>query len=156
MLASIKEFFSQVIEPGTRNEADGGKALQVATAALLLEMMRMDDRIVEAERAAIAETLRKEFGLDAQQVETLVALAQEEAQQASDYYQFTSLINKACDAGQKIRIVENMWRVAMADGHLDAHELHLMRKIADLLYVGHADYVAAKARARESAGLPAA
>lgn len=155
MLASIKEFFSQAIEPGTRNEADSGKALQIATAALLLEMMRMDDRIAEEERAAIAETLRKQFGLDAQQVETLVELAREEAHQASDYYQFTSLINKACDAGQKIRIVENLWRVAMADGYLDAHELHLMRKIADLLYVGHADYVAAKARARESANLPA-
>jgi uncharacterized tellurite resistance protein B-like protein len=156
MLASIKEFFSQVIEPGTRNDADNGKALQVATAALLLEMMRMDERIVEAERDAVADTLRREFGLDAQQVETLVALAREEACQASDYYQFTSLINKTCDAAQKIRIVENLWRVAMADGHLDAHELHLMRKITDLLHIGHGDSVAAKARAREAAGLPAA
>jgi uncharacterized tellurite resistance protein B-like protein len=43
----------------------------------------------------------------------------------------------------------------MADGHLDAHELHLMRKIADLLYIGHADYVAAKQRARVAARLPA-
>jgi uncharacterized tellurite resistance protein B-like protein len=156
MLTSIKEFFSQFIEPGTRNEADRGKALQVATAALLLEMMRMDDRIVEEERCAITETLRQQFGLDAAQVETLVALAGEEAHQASDYYQFTSLINKSCDAGQKVGIIENMWRVAMVDGHLDAHELHLMRKIADLLYVGHADYIAAKARAREATNLPAA
>jgi uncharacterized tellurite resistance protein B-like protein len=45
--------------------------------------------------------------------------------------------------------------VAMADGHLDGDELHLMRKLADLLYVGHADYIAAKQRAREAAGLPA-
>ncbi len=156
MLTSINEFFSQFIEPGTRNEADRGKALQIATAALLLEMMRMDDRIVEEERGAITETLRQQFGLDAAQVETLVALAGEEARQASDYYQFTSLINKSCDAGQKVSIIENMWRVAMVDGHLDAHELHLMRKIADLLYVGHADYIAAKARARVSANLPAA
>ena len=155
MLAGIKDFFGQFIEPATRNEADAEKALQIATAALLLEMMRMDDRIAEAERHAVAETLRRQFGLDAGQVETLVALAGEEARQASDYYQFTSLINKSCDAGQKVRIVENMWRIAMIDGHLDAHELHLMRKIADLLYIGHADYVAAKARARESAGLPA-
>jgi uncharacterized tellurite resistance protein B-like protein len=156
MLTSIKEFFNQFIEPGTHNEADRGKALQIATAALLLEMMRMDDRIIEEERSAITETLRQQFGLDAAQVETLVALAGEEARQASDYYQFTSLINKSCDAGQKVSIIENMWRVAMVDGHLDAHELHLMRKIADLLYIGHADYIAAKARARESTNLPAA
>ena len=86
---------------------------------------------------------------------TLLDLAEQEARQASVYYQFTSLINKTCSADQKIRIIENMWQVAMADGHLDAHELHLMRKIADLLYVGHADYVAAKQRARQKTALPA-
>jgi uncharacterized tellurite resistance protein B-like protein len=156
MIASIKEFFSQVIEPGTRQNApDSEHALQVATAALLLEMMRMDEHIAEEERAAIAVTLRREFGLDASEFDTLIALAEQEARQAHDYYQFTSLINKSCDATQKIRIVENLWHVAMADGHLDAHELHLMRKIADLLYVGHADYVAAKQRARATANLPA-
>ena len=154
MIASIKEFFSQFIEPGTQPTAAGGEqALQIATAALLLEMMRMDDHIAAAEQAAVATVLRQQFGLDAAQLDTLIALAAQEADQASGYYQFTSLINKSCDAAQKIRIVENLWRVAFADGHLDAHELHLMRKIADLLHVGHADYVAAKQRARDVAGV---
>ncbi|MFZ4535004.1 TerB family tellurite resistance protein [Propionivibrio sp.] len=157
MIASIKGFFSQFIEPGTSQSAAGSeKALQIATAALLLEMMRMDDHIAVEERNSIVATLRQQFGLDAEQLETLLGLAEQEAGQASGYYQFTSLINKACNAEQKIRIIENMWQVAMADGHLDAHELHLMRKIADLLYVGHADYVAAKQRARQSANLPPA
>lgn len=155
MIAAIKEFFGQFIEPGTRqDEIRSEHALQIATAALLLEMMRMDDRIADAERDAIATTLRQQFGLDAGQLDTLLALAEQEARQAHDYYQFTALINKTCSAAQKIRIVENLWRVAMADGHLDAHELHLMRKIADLLHVGRADYVAAKQRARAAANLP--
>lgn len=154
MIRSIKEFFSQFIEPGARQAEGGGEhALQIATAALLLEMMRMDEHIADEERIAIAAALRLQFGLDPVQLDTLIALAEQEAHQASDYYQFTSLINKTCDAAQKIRIVENLWRVAMSDSHLDAHELHLMRKIADLLYVGHADYVAAKQRAREATGL---
>jgi uncharacterized tellurite resistance protein B-like protein len=157
MIASIKQFFDQFIMPDTRKTpADGEQALQVAAAALLLEVMRMDDRIADEERAAIATTLRRQFGLDSAQLHTLIALAEREAHQASDYYQFTSLINKRCDAAQKIRIIENMWLVALADGHLDAHELHLMRKIADLLYVGHADYLAAKQRARDATGVPPA
>jgi uncharacterized tellurite resistance protein B-like protein len=157
MIASIKEFFSQFIEPGTRPDATGGAhALQVATAALLLEMMRMDSQLKPEERDAIAATLRREFTLSADELATLVALAEQEARQAHDYYQFTALINKSCDAAQKVRIIENLWHVAMIDGHLDAHELHLMRKLADLLHVGHADYVAAKQRARERANLPAA
>ncbi|MBU1235806.1 MAG: TerB family tellurite resistance protein [Gammaproteobacteria bacterium] len=155
MIAGLKEFFSQFIEPGTETDDTGDEhALQVATAALLLEMMRMDSHIDEEERAAIAEVMREQFRLDADEFAAIRNLAEQAAQKAHDYYQFTSMINQRCDAAQKVRIVENLWRVAMADGHLDAHELHLMRKLADLLHVGHADYVAAKQRAREAAKLP--
>ena len=158
MIASIQNFFSQFIEPGIANgnsNTAGTANLQIATAALLLEMMRMDSELKDEERQAIMLTLQKQFNLGKDQIDTLLALAEQEAREATDYYQFTSLINKYCDAGQKIQIIENLWHVAMIDGHLDAHELHLMRKLADLLYIGHADYVAAKQRARESAGLPA-
>lgn len=156
MIASIKDFFNQFIQPGTgQTGVAGEKALQIATAALLLEMMRMDNHIAAEERDSVVATLRRQFQLDAAQLDALLALAEQEARQASGYYQFTSLINKACSIEQKIHIVENMWQVAMSDGHLDAHEEHLMRKIADLLHVGHANYIAAKQRARQAMGLPA-
>lgn len=155
MIASIKDFFSQFIEPDIASDSNSSHALQVATAALLLEMMRMDNELKDEERQAIASTLQTQFSLGNEQIETLMALAEQESREANDYYQFTSLINKHCDLAQKIQIIENLWYVAMIDGHLDAHELHLMRKLADLLYIGHADYVAAKQRARESAELPA-
>ncbi len=157
MIASLKDFFSRYVEPAGRPDKAGGEhALQVATAALLLEMMRMDSRIAEAEREAIADAMRSEFRLDENEFAAIHELAEQAAHKAHDYYQFTSLINQNCDAAQKTRIVENLWRVAMADGHLDAHELHLMRKLADLLHVGHADYIAAKQRAREAMQLPPA
>jgi len=155
MIASIKEFFSQFIEPGIATSGTGSSSLQVATAALLLEMMRMDNELRDEERQAIAGTLQAQFRLDASQIETLMTLAEQEAREANDYYQFTTLINQHCDLPKKVQIIENLWHVAMIDGHLDAHELHLMRKLADLLYIGHGYYVAAKQRARESAGLPA-
>lgn len=152
MIASIRNFFSQMIEPGvTAAGVAADHALHLATAALLLEMMRMDSSISAEESAAVTTALQTQFGLTAQEVDTLVALAAEEAKQATDYFQFTSLINKSLDAAQKTKVIEYMWQVAYADGHLDAHEQHFMRKIADLLYVSHADYVAAKQRAREKA-----
>ncbi len=155
MIASIKNFFNQFIENAARkSETEHTKALQIATAALLLEMMRMDDKIADTERDSVAATLRRMFELDAEQLEILMDLAEQEARQASGYYQFTSLINKSFDAEQKTQLLENLWCVAMSDGHLDAHETHLMRKIASLLYVGHADYVAAKQGARQRTNLP--
>ena len=152
MIAGIKDFFNQMIAPAAAAPGAASQhALHVATAALLLEMMRMDSSVSAEETASVAKALQTRFGLDAQQVDRLMTLAAEEARQATDYFQFTSLINKSFSAEQKAQVVEYLWQVAYADGHLDAHEQHFMPKIPDLLYVSHADYVAAKQRAREKA-----
>jgi len=156
MIASIKNFFAEFIQPAA--QASGPPAehgLQVATAALLLEMMRMDDQITEAERESVTRALRVKFGLDEQELATVLTLAEAEAREAAGYHQFTSLINKGFSAEQKVRIIEYMWQVAFADGHLSAHEEHLLRKIADLLYVPHGEYIAAKSRARAAMAVPA-
>ena len=151
MIAGITDFFNRIIAPGAAQPGAASQhALQVATAALLLEMMRMDSSITAAETASVTRTLQTRFGLDAAQVDTLMALAAEEARLATDYFQFTSLINSSFSAEQKVQVVEYLWQVAYADGHLDAHEQHFMRKIADLLHVSHADYVGAKQRARDA------
>ncbi len=150
MIAAITDFFKQMIEPaigGTGVAAQ--RALHVATAALLLEMMRMDASVTADETAAVTAALQRQFGLDASEVETLLALAAEEARQATDYFQFTSLINRHFSAEQKLEVVETLWLVAFADGHLDAHEQHFMSKIADLLYVPRSSYIEAKLRARD-------
>lgn len=149
MLKHVQNFFSQFIEPDLKAGATvQPHALQLATAALLMEMMRMDDQVTAPERATAIAALRGEFGLSQGKLDTLVALAEEEARQATSYYQFTSLINKSCDPAQKAKILEYLWQVAYADGHVDAHESHLLRKIADLLYIPQAEYVAAKQRGR--------
>lgn len=156
MIKTIKDFFSGLIAPGLdASNPHPEQALQIATAALLLEMMRMDEETKGIEAETVVKVLREQFGLSREALDTILQLAEQEARAATGYHQFTSLINKSCTAEQKCRIVEYLWQVAYADGHLDAHEAHLMRKIADLLYVPHADYVAAKQRGREAAGLQA-
>lgn len=150
MLAGIRNFFTQMIEPGAKEPGAASQhALHLATAALLLEMMRMDSAVTAEETATVTKALQTRFGLGADEVETLMVLAADEARQATDYFQFTSLINKSFSAEQRIQLVEYLWQVAFADGHLDAHEQHFMSKIADLLYVPHSAYIAAKQRARE-------
>ena len=150
MITGIRNFFTQMIEPGaTAPGVASQHALHLATAALLLEMMRMDTTVTAEETATVTKSLQTRFGLGAAEVETLMALAAEEARQATDYFQFTSLINKTFGAEQRIQLVEYLWQVAFADGHLDAHEQHFMSKIADLLYVPHSAYIAAKQRARK-------
>lgn len=152
MLKGIQDFFRRRIEPGLLDQRPADDdPLRLATAALLVEMMRMDRTINEVERASVATTLTREFAVAPEALDELIALAGEEAAGATDYYQFTSLINRSATAEQKIAIIESLWRVAYADGHLDDHEAHLMKKIAGLLHVPHAEYVNAKARARAAA-----
>jgi uncharacterized tellurite resistance protein B-like protein len=151
MLTAIREFFDTHIGASTP-ERDARHAIELATAALLVEVGRLDAEIDAAERAAMLRAVREKFGLSAQEAETLIGLAEAEAREATDYYQFTSLINRHFSQEQRQRVIELMWQVAYADAELSAHEQHVVRKIAGLLYVPHNAYIAAKLRARDAAG----
>lgn len=151
MLAAIREFFDRNLS-GAQTARDPGQMIALATAALLLEVVRLDGGIEPRERDTALRAVRDKFGLAAQDADTLLALAEQEARQATDYFQFTSLLNEHFSPQQKALVVEHMWRVAYADAELSAWEQHLIRKIADLLHVSHADYVAAKMRAKVAAG----
>ena len=149
MLNAIKKFFTENIandEPETLEHR-----LQLATAALLLEMMQQDHQVNDSEREAVVQTLKKKFDLDEEETRKLIALARQEAEEAVDYHQFTSLIAREYSQEQKIRVIENLWSVAYADGHLDALEEHMIRRIADLIYVSHRDFIKTKHIAERSA-----
>jgi uncharacterized tellurite resistance protein B-like protein len=150
MLNSIRDFFDRHI--GAAPAPNERHTLELATAALLIEVARIDQGANPDERTAVLRAVREKFELSHDEAERLIALADEEMKQASDYFQFTSLINRHFSQEQKQRVIELMWRVAYSDAHLSAHENHLMRKVADLLHVSHGDYIAAKMRAQGSAG----
>ena len=151
MLNAIREFFDQHVAAGAAG-GDERHTIEVATAALLVETVRLDGEIDASERAAAHRAVRAKFGLGEAEAATLIRLAEEEARDATGYYQFTSLINKQFSAEQKERVIELMWQIAYADADLSAHEQHVVRKIAELLHVPHRAYIAAKLRARTAAG----
>jgi uncharacterized tellurite resistance protein B-like protein len=150
MLKSIRDFFESHIA-ATSTPSDERHSIQLATAALLVEVARIDSQSTEDERSVVLRAVREKFGLGADEAAALIELAEAEMTQANDYFQFTSLVNRHFTQEQKLRIIELMWRVAYADAELSAHENHLMRKIGDLLHITHGDYIAAKMRA-QSAG----
>ncbi len=146
MLNSIRDFFDRHI--GAAPASGERHTIELATAALLIEVARVDQGATADERAAVLRAVREKFELTHEEAERLIALAEEEMKQASDYFQFTSLINRHFTQQQKQRVIELMWRVAYSDASLSAHENHLMRKVADLLHITHGDYIAAKMRAQ--------
>ena len=151
MLGAIKQFFDQNIRPTATAGADSEHVLRLATAALMIEMMRMDRDEHPDEWQVIGEVLQSRFDLEADETAELIRLAGQEAEDPSDYYQFTSLINKGYSMREKAVIIEHLWQVAYADGQLDDHEEYLVRRIAGLLGIDNQEFIAAKHRARDSA-----
>ena len=152
MLQNLKQFFDRHMLPASREQGQGAQhALQVATAALLFEVMRMDGELKEVERHAMTAAIQARFELTAEETATLLRLAEAEAEQATDYYQFTALINQHYTPAQKEQVVEHMWQVASADHEIDRFERTLVHKVADLLHVPRPAQIAARERAMHAA-----
>lgn len=145
MLDQIKLFFDEHMKLSAPAEPSKEK-LQIACAALYLEMMIMDDKVEAKEQEAVVALIQQNFALTAEQAAALIELAEQQRKQATDYFQFTSLINKAYSMEQKIQLIESLWKIAFIDGTLDMHEEYLVRKIADLLYVPHTEFLMTKYR----------
>lgn len=153
MLKTLKDLIDSFTASGEESPQHRHNALQLATAVLLVDVMRADPAMDAAERQAVMATLREKFSLADDELARLVELAETTAKGATDYHQFTSRINNSFAHPQKIQIIENLWQVAYADTQLDANENHLISKIAGLLYVTHGEYIGAKMRAKEAASL---
>jgi uncharacterized tellurite resistance protein B-like protein len=149
MLGEIRKFFDSFIQPdAATDEHDAEHRLRLATAALLIEVTRADHVIGDEELETVKHALVTLFDLSGDETAALVELAEKEARESSSHYEFTSLIKNSFDAETKTTIVEMLWRVVFADNHMDKYEEAMVRKIADLLYVSHRDFIAAKHRAR--------
>ena len=145
MLNQIKLFFTQHIALSA-SENTLEEKLQLATVVLFLEMMYMDDKVDPKEQEVILSLVHQNFSLTAEQATSLIELAEQQRKQATDYFQFTSLINKEYSLEQKVRLIESLWKIAFIDGVLDMNEEYLVRKIADLLHVPHTAFIMAKNR----------
>ena len=148
MFESIKRYFE--INLSSEEPDDIDHQLKLATAALLVEMMQQDHQVQAAEKKAVKEVLQEKFELDDDETRELLNLAQHEAEEAVDYHQFTSLIAREYTQAQKIRMIEYLWTIAYADNNLDPLEEHMIRRIADLIYVSHKDFIKTKHRAQKS------
>ena len=146
MLDQIKLFFEKHI--ALSHSKTTQEKLQIACAALLIEMMQIDDKIREEEQKTVANKLQELFSISPEQITSLMELALTEKESSPDYFQFTHLINKEFSEEQKISLIEALWRVAYADNNLDLYEEYMVRKIADLLYVPHTDFIMLKDRVK--------
>lgn len=144
MLTKLQKFFNQYLSETSESKIPLEHRLQLSSAALMVEIVHADEQVTKHEESKIRHLIKQRFELSETEIEDLVELAHNEKHQATDYYAFTSLLNEHYTQQQKIRLVEDFWQLAYADGHLDKYEEHLIRRLADLLHVPHQDFIRTK------------
>lgn len=148
MLRKLAALFDGALARENEDPAAREHALRVATALLLIEVAKADYADDFAENETMLASLKQFFALDDASAALLLEEARSTADQAVELQQFTRRLHEQLSVAEKHRVVEMLWQVALADRRLDKHEDHLVRRIADLLYVSHSDLIRIRNRVR--------
>ena len=142
MLKSIQNIFRH------RNQevSDSSEIYQreLAYASLLVEVIKSDDKFDDRERAKLFDVLSKKLKIRDDELQNFAELAKQKSDESTSLYEFTREINDKYEYDEKVKLIEDLWRIAYSDGQLDKYEDYVIRKIADLIYVTHSDFIKSK------------
>lgn len=147
MLSKLKALFDKTIETPESKQPD---AINVACLALLIELGKADQSLDSEELEKIMLYGKNSLALSDETLSLLLEQAKLQAKDATSLYEFTSVVNETFDQDGKFELIKNMWLVAFADGRIDRYEEHVIRRVADLIYVDHARFIEAKLIAKET------
>ena len=143
-------FFKKIFKTEeTEDPTLDDKTSTKACIALLLETSMADEILDESELMALKNTLQKDFQINEDEIDELIDLAKENVEDSTSLYEFTRDINDNFDATERVKLIESMWKIAYADGNIDKYEEHIIRKVSNLIYVAHSDFIKAKLSAKE-------
>lgn len=144
MLDLVRKYLSKST---ASTAADEGKRVQIATCALFMEMALIDEEFNATEQIFIMKVMQDQYGLSPVESKEIMQLAQDEVDSSVDTWKFAKLINENYNDSEKLKVVELLWELVLADGHLDRHEEYLIKKVYSLLHVDHGDFIKAKLKA---------
>jgi len=153
MLKKIKGYISEFGNQSSDSENQEEKEKNIinnACAALLIETALADKVFNTEEIDSMKKTLREVYGIDEKDLDELISESEKKVSESTSLYEYTRLINDLCNYQDKLKLIQNLWTIAFADKHLDKYEEYLIRKISDLLYISHSDFIQQKLNVKES------
>lgn len=150
MLKYLKKFFSAIHRSTGTEESIHDNNIEFAVAILLVEVMHADHQLDEQEQTMIVTLLQQQFSLNIAEAMGLFEKANQKMKDAISLHQYTSQINSILSYQDKQALMINLWRVVFSDGQVDRYEEHLIRRVADLIYISHKDFVKARHIAEET------
>ncbi|WP_375750049.1 TerB family tellurite resistance protein [Vibrio sp. HN007] len=142
MIQSIANLFKQVLDG---NDLSGSELNNpnLAIAALLCEVSKADYEVDVSENIAKRKLVQHLTGISEIEATALLAEAEDKVKQSASLYDFTSHLREL-EQDKRYELVKAMWEVANADGVIDPMEDAVIRKVAELLYVDHSEFIRAK------------
>ena len=116
----------------------------LAICILMIEVSRSDDKFDDLEKDKILSILKSKYNLDETQLETIMKIANQKNEDMISLYEWTTIINSTYQYDERVKILRSLWEVAHADNVIDKYEDYTIRKIADLIYVKHSDFIKTK------------
>lgn len=149
MLGRLKAILKNTLGDTVETEASLEHDVRLASAVLLIDAARADHAAHDDEMQTVERLLRERFGLSAEETAALVKRAGEQLDHSVALQGFTRQLTDALDEGERGALIGMLWDVVYADGRLDPWEEHLVRRIADLLYVPHREFIRHKLEAQK-------
>ena len=144
----LKQFLEKIKQLGEPEADETDHLVAIAAATLLMEVAWADHHISETELATIRQKIREQFTLDDETLNAIIEESRNHQDNSVGLQSFTRTITEAWDEPSRYQLVVAMWELAVSDDGVHHFEEHMIRKIADLLYVSHSRFIEAKRRTK--------
>ena len=150
-MKSISDFFKGITSDKQKNIKPGSlesfkDEMILCICVLLIEVSKSDNDYDDSEKEKIINLLEKQFSLNHDQINMLMKMADKKNNEIVSLHELTANINKEYTYSEKKNVIKMLWDIAYSDGRIDKYEDYTIRKISDLLYIKHSDFIKTKLR----------
>ena len=121
-----------------KKKKESPKDKNILVVALLVHAAKIDENYTEIEKEIIKKVIVQLNGINLDESEKLLKIAEKKEEESNQIIGFTSEIKKY-SMEFRLKIIEIIWKIVYSDGASDNYETNLIRRICGLLYVSDKD-----------------
>jgi uncharacterized tellurite resistance protein B-like protein len=144
MINALKNWFDELGGSKSTVTDQATANIDLCCFSLMVITASVDSAFDPSERQTIEQLGRDLFDLDNETIAEILKDAKTQAGDSTSLYEFTSLIHEHMSENEKFKLVEGLWKIAFADGQVDKYEEHIIRRVAELIYLDHARFTEAR------------
>tara|TARA_B100000686_G_C16187398_1_gene664039 strand:+ start:119 stop:589 length:471 start_codon:yes stop_codon:yes gene_type:complete len=115
-------------------------------SGVLVEAAAIDGKIDKEEIIKIKNSISILFQVSDEKSSQILNESLKKENEPNSLHYFTSRINKEFEHEKKIKLIEVLWEIILADGKIHDFESNLIRRLSGLLYITDVDCGNAKKR----------